>query len=97
MIGREGEESAAVERLTSGIQPGTSRLVLERCLRGELPTSDALRELIALNGDCDRVRALVDEITGRTAKNSRAGDRLIQDRVDDLTRLVVDPEAMKRL
>ena len=96
MVGREGEEGAAVERLTSDIQPGTSRLVLERCLRGELPAADALRELIALNGDCDRVRGVIDQITARTAKGSRTGDRLIQDRVDELTRLIVDPEASSR-
>lgn len=89
---REGDERAAAERLTSGIQPETARRVLERCLVGDLPAGSALRELHDLTGEPERVRSLVDEITDRAAALSRAGDRLLQDRVDELTQLVVEPE-----
>jgi len=92
MIHRKGNERAAAERLTSGIQPETARLVLERCLAGDLPASSALRELSAMTPEPERVRSLVDEVTKRAAVLSRAGDRLLQDRVDELTQLVVEPE-----
>lgn len=92
MTPREGSEQAAAERLTSGIHPETARLVLERCLTGELPASLALRELFEMTAEPERVRSLVDQVTNRAAVLSRAGDRLLQDRVDELTQLVVEPE-----
>lgn len=95
MTRREGSERAAAIRLTSGIHPETARLVLERCLAGDLPPSSALRELRELletTEEPERVRSLVDQVTDRAAVLSRAGDRLLQDRVDELTQLVVEPE-----
>lgn len=92
MTKREGNERAAAERLTSGIHPEPARQVLERCLTGDLPPSLALRELLELTEEPDRVRSLVDQVTHRAAALSRAGDRLLQDRVDELTQLVVEPE-----
>jgi hypothetical protein len=92
MTRREGNERAAAIRLTSGIHPETARLVLERCLAGDLPPSSALRELREMTGEPERVRSLVDQVTDRAAVLSRAGDRLLQDRVDELTQLVVEPE-----
>lgn len=92
MTRREGSEQAAAERLTSGIHPEPARLVLERCLAGDLPPSVALRELFEMTAEPERVRSLVDEVTDRAAELSRAGDRLLQDRVDELTQLVVEPE-----
>lgn len=92
MTKREGNEQAAAERLTSGIHPEPARLVLERCLTGDLPPSLALRELFELTEEPERVRSLVDQVTDRAAALSRAGDRLLQDRVDELTQLVVEPE-----
>ena len=89
---RVGDERAAAQRLTSGMQPETARLVLERCLAGDLPAASALRELYDMTAEPERVRSLVDEITDRAALLSRAGDRLLQDRVDELTQLVVEPE-----
>lgn len=92
MMERAGSERAAAERLTSGITPETARLVLERCLTGDLPAASALRELFDLTQEPERVRLLIDEVTDRAAARSRAGDRLLQDRVDELTQLIVDPE-----
>lgn len=92
MTRREGSERAAALRLTSGIHPETARLVLERCLAGDLPPSSALRELLEMTDEPERVRSLVDQVTDRAAVLSRAGDRLLQDRVDELTQLVVEPE-----
>lgn len=89
---RAGDERAAAQRLTSGMQPETARLVLERCLAGDLPAASALRELYDVTAEPERVRSLVDQITDRAAVLSRAGDRLLQDRVDELTQLVVEPE-----
>lgn len=89
---RAGNEQAAAERLTSGIEPETARLILERCLVGDLPAGSALRELYDMTGEPEQVRSLVDQITDRAAALSRAGDRLLQDRVDELTQLVVEPE-----
>lgn len=92
MTRREGNEQAAAERLTSGIHPESARLVLERCLAGDMPPSLALRELFEMTPEPERVRSLVDEVTDRAAVLSRAGDRLLQDRVDELTQLVVEPD-----
>ena len=92
MTRREGSERAAAVRLTSGIYPETARLVLERCLSGDLPPSLALRELFEMMPQPERVRSLVDQVTNRAAVLSRAGDRLLQDRVDELTQLVVEPD-----
>jgi hypothetical protein len=35
---------------------------------------------------------MVDTVTRNAVHESRSGDRLLQDRVDDLTQIVVDPE-----
>jgi hypothetical protein len=35
---------------------------------------------------------MVDAVTRNAILESRSGDRLLQDRVDDLTQIVVDPE-----
>lgn len=92
MMRREGSERAAAARLTSGIEPEPARAVLERCLAGDVPPAAALRELFDITPEPERVRSLVDQVTNRAATLSRAGDRLLQDRVDELTQLVVDPE-----
>ncbi|MDQ3515587.1 MAG: hypothetical protein M3403_02265 [Gemmatimonadota bacterium] len=92
MTPREGSERAAAERLTAGIEPEAARLLLARCLAGDLPASRALRELFEMTAEPESVRSLVDQITKRAAILSRAGDRLLQDRVDELTQLVVEPE-----
>ena len=88
----EGSESEVVRRLTQGIEPEPVREVLVRCLGGELPAADALLALLAASGDPAVVRQAVDEVTRRADLYSRAGDSMVRDRVDDLTKLVVDPE-----
>lgn len=92
MTPRQGSEQAAAERLTAEIQPAAARLILERCLAGDVPPSVALRELLEMIPEPERVRAMIDQVTNRAAVISRAGDRLLQDRVDELTQLVVEPE-----
>ncbi len=92
---REGSERAAAERLTAGLQPEAARLILARCLAGDLAASLALRELFAMSAEPEHVRSLVDEITNRAAILSRAGDRLLQDRVDELTQLLVEADRTK--
>lgn len=88
----EGPESEVVRRLTNGIEPEAVRHVLVRCLGGELAAADALIALLAESGDPAVVRQAVDEVTRRADRDSRASDRMVRDRVDDLTKLVVDPE-----
>jgi hypothetical protein len=88
----EGPESEVVRRLTQDIEPEGVRRVLVRCLGGELPAADALIALLAESGDADVVRQAVDEVTRRADEDSRADDRMVRDRVDDLTKLIVDPE-----
>lgn len=88
----EGTESEVVRRLTMGIEPEAVRAILARCLGGELAGTETLIALLAESGDPDVVRQAVDEVTRRADEDSRAGDRMVRDRVDDLTKLVVDPE-----
>ena len=88
----EGTESVVVHRLTDGIEPPEVRDILVRCLGGEMPTSDALVALVAASGSPAAVRHAVDEVTRRADQDSRADDRMVRDRVDDLTQLVVDAE-----
>jgi hypothetical protein len=88
----EGSESEVVRRLTEGIEPEGVRRVLVRCLGGELATPEALIALLAESGDPAVVRRAVDEVTRRADEDSRADDRMVRDRVDDLTKLIVDPE-----
>ena len=88
----EGSESEVVRRLTNGIEPAPVRAVLVRCLGGELPAAEALIALLAECGDPAVVRRAVDEVTRRADEDSRADDRMVRDRVDDLTKLIVDPE-----
>jgi hypothetical protein len=88
----EGSESEVVRRLTQGIEPEAVRQVLVRCLGGELAAAEALIALLAESGDPAVVRQAVDEVTRRADEDSRADDRMVRDRVDDLTKLVVDPE-----
>ena len=41
-------------------------------------------------GDAWVVRGVIDEVTHRAATMSRASDRLVQDRVDELTQVFVE-------
>lgn len=91
--GREGLEAELVARLTRDVGPDSARRTLLRCLDGELSPRATLAMLLLAQGSVSAVRELVDEITARTDEDSRAGDSLVRDRADALTRLFVENEA----
>jgi hypothetical protein len=91
--GREGVEAELVSRLAAGLGPEPARRALVRCLDGELTARAALAQLLLATRSVTAVRELVDEVTARADADSRAGDSLVRDRADELTRLVVENEA----
>lgn len=91
--GREGVEAELVSRLTAGLAPERARRALLRCLDGQLSARAALAQLLLATQSVSAVRELIDEVTARADADSRAGDSLVRDRADALTRLVVDNEA----
>ncbi|MDF1503435.1 hypothetical protein [Roseisolibacter sp. H3M3-2] len=91
--GREGLEAELVARLTRDVAPEAARRALLRCLDGDLSPRATLAMLVLAQGSVTTVRELVDEITARTDEDSRAGDSLVRDRADELTRLFVEHEA----
>jgi hypothetical protein len=90
--GREGVEAELVSRLAAGLGPEPARRALVRCLDGELTARAALAQLLLVTRSVTAVRELVDEVTARADADSRAGDSLVRDRADALTRLVVENE-----
>ncbi len=91
--GREGVEGELVERLTAELAPSAARHALVRCLDGRLTPPAALAEMLLACRSVTLVRELVDEVTARADADSRAGDALVRDRADALTRLFVDNAA----
>jgi hypothetical protein len=91
--GREGIEAELVSRLTAGVGSEATRRTLVRCLDGELSGRAALMQLLAEGTSVTALRELVDEITARADADSRAGDSLVRDRADALTRLFIENEA----
>jgi hypothetical protein len=85
-------EAELVSRLTAGIEPAPARRALLRCLDGELTPRAALMQILLASGSVTGLRELVDEITARADEDSRAGDSLVRDRADELTRLFVENE-----
>ncbi|HJP86358.1 MAG TPA: hypothetical protein VJ852_10235 [Gemmatimonadaceae bacterium] len=92
MPSRTGLEAEAITRLTDGLQPPQIRAILVQCLAGELAPSDAISRMLAVGG-ATTVRATIDDVTHRAATLSRASDRLVQDRVDELTQIFVEQVA----
>jgi len=92
MASRTGLEAEAITRLTDGLQPPAIRAILVQCLAGEVAPSDAIAQMLAING-ATTARATIDEVTHRAATLSRASDRLVQDRVDELTQIFVEQVA----
>ena len=92
MPSRTGLEAEAITRLTDGLQPPQIRAILVQCLAGELAPSDAISRMLAVGGAAT-VRATIDDVTHRAATLSRASDRLVQDRVDELTQIFVEQVA----
>lgn len=91
--GREGVEAELVSRLTEDLAPEAARRALLRCLDGQLSARATLAQLLLATRSVSAVRELIDEVTARADADSRAGDALVRDRADALTRLVVDNEA----
>ncbi len=89
MSSRTGLEAEAINRLTDGVQPPDVRAILVQCLAGELAPSAAVARMLAEKGAVI-VRAAIDDVTHRAATLSRAGDMLVQDRVDELTQVFVE-------
>ncbi|SRR6266513_2486179 len=92
MSSRTGLEAEAITRLTDGVQPAAIRAILVQCLAGELAPSAAISRMLAADG-ASVVRAAIDDVTHRAATISRASDRLVQDRVDELTQVFVEKVA----
>lgn len=89
----EGTESAVVQRLTEGLEPSAVHSVMVRCLGGEISPQLALTQLIAETDNLEAVRQIVDEVTRRADRDSRCSDRMVRDRVDGLTQVLVESEA----
>ena len=89
MASRTGLEAEAITRLTDGLQPPGVRAILVQCLAGEVAPSAAISQMLRTAGAL-AVRATIDEVTHRAAILSRASDRLVQDRVDELTQIFVE-------
>lgn len=89
MPSRTGLEAEAITRLTDGLQPTAIRAILVQCLVGELASSVAISRMLSVGGALT-VRAVIDDVTHRAATLSRASDRLVQDRVDELTQIFVE-------
>ena len=92
MSSRTGLEAEAITRLTDGVQPPAMRAILVQCLAGEVAPSVAISRMIAADGAAT-ARAAIDDVTHRAATLSRASDRLVQDRVDELTQVFVEQVA----
>lgn len=84
--------ASEIARLVAGIEPASFRPILARCLAGEASAQVTLMELVCDCEDPALVRRAIDEVTARTDAESRAGDSIVRDRVDDLTRVLVDHE-----
>jgi hypothetical protein len=89
MTSRTGLEAEAISRLTEGVQPAAIRAILVQCLAGEVAPSTAISRMLTAGG-ASAVRAAIDDVTLRAATVSRASDRLVQDRVDELTQVFVE-------
>ena len=89
MPSRTGLEAEAITRLTDGLQPTGVRAILVQCLVGEIAPSVAISRMLSIGG-AFTVRGVIDDVTHRAATLSRASDRLVQDRVDELTQVFVE-------
>ena len=92
MPSRTGLEAEAITRLTDGVQPAGIRAILVQCLSGEVAPSAAISRMLGAENP-GVVRAAIDDVTRRAATLSRAGDMLVQDRVDELTQIFVEKVA----
>ncbi len=79
-----------VARLTEGLEPPAIRGHLVMCLSGDISPSGALAACMAEPHDIGVVHTAIDEITRRADEDARRQDTLVRDRVDELTRLLVE-------
>ncbi len=84
--------NAAVARIGGAVSNAELRPIVGRYLGGELSAQVALMQLVIACEDAGAVRTAVDEVTAAADAHSRATDSIIRDRVDALTRLVVENE-----
>jgi predicted TPR repeat methyltransferase len=87
-----GVPAAEIERLVAGVEPASFRPILGRCLAGAVSPQVALLQMVGAGASAATVRSAVDEVTARTDADSRSTDSIVRDRVDDLTRILVDLE-----
>ena len=92
MSSRIGLEAEAINRLTDGVQSPAIRAILVQCLAGEIAPSLAIPQMLATS-DPSEIRAAIDDVTHLAATISRAGDRLVRDRVDELTQVFIEQVA----
>ena len=84
--------SQAVHRLVSSVEPEELQPIIARCLAGELSPHVAVMQMLCETESAAVVRLAVDAVTKEADRASRATDAIIRDRVDALTRLVVEHE-----
>ena len=89
MTSRTGLEAEAITRLTDGVQPPGIRAILVQSLAGELAPSAAISRMLKAE-KAAVIRAAIDDVTRRAATISRAGDRMVRDRVDELTQVFIE-------
>ena len=85
--------NAAVARTSRAVSSAALRPIVARYRAGELSAQVALMQMVIACEDAGAVRRAVDEVTAEADEHSRATDAIIRDRVDALTRLVVENEA----
>lgn len=81
---------AAARRLARVVPDERLRRIVEQYLLGELSPPVAVMQLAIATESADRVREAVDAITAEVDRDARATDGVLHDRVDALTRLVVE-------
>ena len=82
----------AVARTSRAVSSAALRPIVARYLAGDLSPQVALMQMVIACEDAGAVRRAVDEVTAEADAHSRATDAIIRDRVDALTRLVVENE-----
>ena len=71
MTSRTGLEAEAISRLTDGLQPAAIRAILVQCLTGELASSAAISQMLAVF--VENVEELAD--VSDSVKNPPLGDQ----------------------
>lgn len=84
--------NVAVARTSRAVSSDALRPIVARYLAGDLSPQVALMQMVIACEDAAAVRRAVDEVTAEADAHSRATDAIIRDRVDALTRLVIENE-----